>query len=259
MVDAMEGKHRLRNPILWAGNDQSGVRPMKADKNFDFYEFAGIVMPGAILIFGLAQAETLIAQTIPLKDMSLGSLGVFLILSYAAGHLLQSLGRCLEKVWWYRYGMPSDWVLENKLELINDVQRASLIKQLPAKLGLSSPVEYSSLNRKQWHSMVRQIYAAVAAQNRSARVDVMNGNYGLNRGLCVALVFVAIVAFFKVPTNWSAIGLLCFGSVLAALRMHRFGKHYAHELFVQFLQLPIPSDAGGKSPYAQSPEQTPST
>ena len=23
---------------------------MKADKNFDFYEFAGIVMPGAVLI-----------------------------------------------------------------------------------------------------------------------------------------------------------------------------------------------------------------
>ena len=62
---------------------------MKADKNFDFYEFAGIVMPGAILIFGLAQAETLIAQTIPLSDMSIGSLGVFLILAYAAGHLVQ--------------------------------------------------------------------------------------------------------------------------------------------------------------------------
>ncbi|AMV35325.1 hypothetical protein VN12_24580 [Pirellula sp. SH-Sr6A] len=75
---------------------------MKADKNFDFYEFAGIVMPGAILIFGLAQAETLIAQTVPLKDMSLGSLGVFLILSYAAGHLVQTLGGFLETAWWYR-------------------------------------------------------------------------------------------------------------------------------------------------------------
>lgn len=213
---------------------------MKADKNFDFYEFAGIVMPGAILIFGLAQAETLIAQTVPLKDMSLGSLGVFLILSYAAGHLVQTLGGFLETAWWYWYGMPSDWIRSNKLKLIHDSQRTAIISQLQTKLGLSVPADLSAIGRKEWYGITRQIYAAVAAQSRASRVDIFNGNYGLNRGLCVSLVFVAIVAIFKVPTNWSAIGLLGFGAVLAALRMHRFGKHYARELLVQFLQLPMP-------------------
>lgn len=216
---------------------------MKADKNFDFYEFAGIVMPGAILIFGLAQAETLIAQTVPLKDMSLGSLGVFLILSYAAGHLVQTLGGFLETAWWYWYGMPSDWIRSNKLKLIHDSQRTAIISQLQTKLGLSVHGELSAMSRKEWYGITRQIYAAVSAQSRASRVDIFNGNYGLNRGLCVSLVFVAIVAFFKVPTNWSAIGLLGFGAVLAALRMHRFGKHYARELLVQFLQLPMPTQS----------------
>jgi hypothetical protein len=214
---------------------------MKADKNFDFYEFAGIVMPGAILIFGLAQAETLIAQTVPLKDMSLGSLGVFLILSYAAGHLMQTLGGFLETAWWYWYGMPSDWIRSNKLKIIHDSQREAIICQLPTKLGLSVPADLSVMSRREWYGITRQIYAAVSAQNRGSRVDIFNGNYGLSRGLCVSLVFVAIVALFKVPTNWSAIGLLGFGAVLAALRMHRFGKHYARELLVQFLQLPMPT------------------
>jgi hypothetical protein len=198
-------------------------------------------MPGAILIFGLAQAETLIAQTVPLKDMSLGSLGVFLILSYAAGHLVQTLGGFMEAAWWYWYGMPSDWIRSNKLKLIHESQRATIINQLPTKLGLSAPVELEGMTRREWYGLTRQIYAAVAAQNHASRVDIFNGNYGLNRGLCVSLVFVAIVAYFKVPTNWSAIGLLNFGAVLAALRMHRFGKHYARELLVQFLQLPMPT------------------
>ncbi len=217
---------------------------MKADKNFDFYEFAGIVMPGAILIFGLAQAETLIAQTIPLSDMSLGSLGVFLILAYAAGHLVQTLGGFLEKAWWYKHGMPSDWVLKDEFKLISSAQRSALASQLPAKLGLDEPINLSTTKKGEWFGYVRQMYAAVAAKSRASRIDTFNGNYGLNRGLCVSLILVAIVALIKEPSNWGTVILLLVGAVLAALRMHRFGKHYARELLVQFLQLPMPSPNG---------------
>ena len=80
---------------------------MKADKQFDFYEFAGIVMPGAILLVGLTQVSPKIAAIIPSKDMSLGSLGLFLILAYATGHLLQAAGNLVESVWWFFPGMPS--------------------------------------------------------------------------------------------------------------------------------------------------------
>ena len=213
---------------------------MKADKNFDFYEFAGIVMPGAILIFGLAQTETLIAQTVPLKDMSLGSLGVFLILSYAAGHLLQTLGVFLEKAWWYWHGKPSDWILANKLKLIHDWQRDAIISQLPIKLGMPGIVDLSKISRQQWRGITRQIYVAVSSKNRTLRIDIFNGNYGLNRGLCVALIVVALVALVKSPTgNWGTVLLLLFGALLAVLRMHRVGKQYASELLVEFLQLPM--------------------
>jgi hypothetical protein len=214
---------------------------MKADKNFDFYEFAGIVMPGAVLIFGLAQAETLIAQKIPMSDMSLGSLGVFLILAYAAGHLVQTLGGLLEKAWWYKHGMPSDWILKNEFKLISSAQRSALVSQLPAKLGLSEQIDLSTIKQGEWFGYVRQMYAAVAAKSRASRIDTFNGNYGLNRGLCVSLILVAIVALVKAPSNWGTVVLLVVGAVLAAFRMHRFGKHYARELLVQFLQLPMPS------------------
>lgn len=227
---------------------------MKADKNFDFYEFAGIVMPGAVLIFGLAQAETLIAQTIPLTDMSLGSLGVFLILAYAAGHLVQTLGGFLEKAWWYKHGMPSDWILKDEFKLISSAQRSALASQLPAKLGLTEPVDFAMTKKSEWFGYVRQMYAAVAAKGRASRIDTFNGNYGLNRGLCVSLILVAIVALIKAPSNWGTVILLLVGAALAALRMHRFGKHYARELLVQFLQLPMPSPSGDDKPDEKASE-----
>lgn len=214
---------------------------MKADKNFDFYEFAGIVMPGAILIFGLAQSEALISQTIPLSNMSLGSLGVFMILSYAACHLVQSVGGFLEKFWWWWYGMPTDWLRANRCKLISEQQRTAIQTQTPLKLGLSVKLDLDKVSKRDWFGYTRQIYATVHSCNKSARVDTFNGNYGLNRGMCVSLLLVAAVVLIKSQSNWVAASLLVVGALLGALRMHRFGKHYARELFVQFLQLPMPA------------------
>lgn len=215
---------------------------MKADKQFDFYEFAGIVMPGAILLVGLTQVSPKIAAVIPSKDMSLGNLGVFLILAYAAGHLLQAAGNLVENLWWYLPGMPTDWVRTDTGHLLSPGQRSTLQEQLPAKLGLSSSFSFDNVDPKAWFGITRQVYAAVAAAGRSGRVDTFNGNYGLNRGLGASLLIVAIILLTDDRSNWPyAIGLAA--AALAALyRMHRFGRHYARELFVQFLQLPIPPE-----------------
>jgi hypothetical protein len=219
---------------------------MKADKQFDFYEFAGIVMPGAILLVGLTQVSPKIAAIIPSKDMSLGSLGLFLILAYATGHLLQAAGNLVESVWWFFPGMPSDWVRTGTGHLLSPGQRSALQEQLPAKLNLSSTFSFDRVDAKAWFGITRQVYAAVAAAGRSTRVDTFNGNYGLNRGLGASLLVVAIILLIDDRANWPyAVGLAA--AALAALyRMHRFGRHYARELFVQFLQLPMPPESQQK-------------
>jgi hypothetical protein len=46
------------------------------------------------------------------KDgVTLGQFGIFLLLSYAAGHFIAALGNVLESALWRPFGgMPSDWV-----------------------------------------------------------------------------------------------------------------------------------------------------
>jgi hypothetical protein len=219
---------------------------MKADKQFDFYEFAGIVMPGAILLVGLGQVLPPLAAMVPVKDMSLGSLGIFLILSYAAGHIVQTLGNLIENLWWYFPGMPSDWVRTDRGHLLSESQRTLLQEQLPAKLSLPAPFSFASVNAKGWFAITRQVYAAVAAAGRASRIDTFNGNYGLNRGLGASLLAVGVVVLFADRSNWPyTLGLLAV-AFAALYRMHRFGRHYARELFVQFLQLAMPEGADQK-------------
>jgi chromate transport protein ChrA len=222
---------------------------MKADKQFDFYEFAGIVMPGAILVAGLAQAVPQVGSIIAVKDMTLGTLGLFLILAYAAGHLIQTVGNLIENLWWSCFhGMPTDWVRTNRGHLLSDNQRTALERQIPAKLGLTGTITLSQSDQRQWFSITRQIYAAVAAANRSTRVDVFNGNYGLNRGLAASLLVVATVVFVENHANCPfAVGLI-IAAAAAIYRMHRFGRHYARELFVQFLQLSPPDSSKQPAP-----------
>lgn len=219
---------------------------MKADKQFDFYEFAGIVMPGAILLVGLAQVLPPLAALIPAKDMSLGTLGLLLILSYAAGHLIQTVGNILDGLWWCLPGMPSDWVRTDRWQLLSPPQRALLEEQIPAKLGYAEPFALKSLNAKDWFGITRQIYAAVSGAGRASRVDTFNGNYGLNRGLAASLLTVAVVVLIASRANWPYSAGLVVAASAALYRMHRFARHYARELFVQFLQLPVPPEAQQK-------------
>jgi hypothetical protein len=219
---------------------------MKADKQFDFYEFAGIVMPGAILIAGLSRVIPSVGAVIAVKDMSLGSLGLFLILAYAAGHVLRSIGNFIEFLWWYFPGMPTDWVRTDRGHLLSPPQRSALEQQLPKRLALEGTFSFSCVTAKQWFAISRQVYAAVAAATRANRIDTFNGNYGLNRGLGAAFLIVGIAVVIQDRAHWPYAVALAFAAALALLRMHRFGRHYARELFVQFLQLPLPDGTPDK-------------
>lgn len=64
------------------------------------------------------------------------------------------------------------------------------------------------------------------------------GNYGLNRGIAAGLLVVVVATLLQTPINWLAVTGVGVAAALATYRMHRFARHYARELFVQFLQLP---------------------
>lgn len=208
-------------------------------KSFDFYEFAGLLAPGAIALLAVHMAAPDLLSA-PVGELSVGGLGVFTILAYVSGHLIQSVANLVEKVWWlFAGGLPSDWIRTARgRRLLSQAQIDALPRQIQKQLVLATAPDIDGMTKNAWYGYTRQIYAAVAAASRAGRIDTFNGNYGLNRGLGTAFLVIGTCIVVDQPEQWATGAVLLVLATAALTRMHRFGKHYARELFVQFLQLP---------------------
>jgi len=206
-------------------------------KKFDFYEFAGILSPGAIAIFGISKLHPDLGLILSGEKLGLGDLGIFVILSYVAGHLLQAFGNVIERVWWFLWrGMPTDWIRSGQRELLAKTQLANLPIKLKDILQINCDSGISGLGKRDWYSITRQIYSAVQFSGRAERIDIFNGTYGMFRGIAASLLVIVAAALLELGGDHRKLYcLLTVGIILSLLRMHRFGVHYARELFVQFL------------------------
>jgi hypothetical protein len=210
-------------------------------KKLTFYEQVGIVIPGSVLLFGLLFFVPSLKDLLAKDSVSVGQLGIFVLLSYAAGHLIAAVGNWGENLLWMPFGgMPSNWVIQQKTTLLSDQQREKLPQKLQARLGITIS-SIIGLERRNWFPISRQIYSDVERNGKRDRIETFNGNYGLNRGLAGSSLVLACAAFAF--GNWQVgVGLLVFCGVYA-YRAYRFGVHYGRELYVQFLSM---SDTPGK-------------
>lgn len=234
-------------------------------RQFDFHEFMGYIAPGMLLLVGIRCVWPEAESVIPIKDISFGAFGVGIVLAYAVGQLLQSIGNIVEKCWWWFWrGMPTDWIRTGKHKLVAPAQLAQVETKVGRLLGGGS-FRLDGVDRKQWYSITRQICAAVSGAGRGGRIDIFNGHYGLCRGMASGLIVLVVLGTVITVARWiSALahaagqttqpttrpasellgcgwpGLLVAGVllVLAVHRMHHFGVLYGREVFVQFLQLP---------------------
>ncbi len=219
-------------------------------RKFDHYEFTGILVPGVAIGIGAAIAFPALLTAGSIKDLSVGGFGILFIVSYVIGHLVQAIGNFLEKIWWKVFGgMPTDWIRTNPGHFMTPEQNLLLQQKISERLQVSSS-GLDTLSSEQWATIRRQIYAEVSAAGRATRIDIFNGNYGLNRGLTVALLLTGAVLLITSPARYELVIAAFAASVLAAYRMHRYSIDYAHELLAQFLQLPA-ADASKGGGYAE--------
>jgi hypothetical protein len=199
-----------------------------------FYEQVGIVIPGSVLVFGLLLFFPTL-QTVLTKDgVSLGDFGIFVLLSYAAGHLIAAIGNVGETLFWRFFGgMPTDWITKTNTTLLSSSQVDLVEKKLQTRLGITAKVR--GLDRKVWWPISRQIYAEVAKNGKPDRIDTFNGMYGLNRGLAAATFVLACVGGAQ-GKSAIVLALLALAAVYY-YRAHRFGVYYGRELYLQFLVL----------------------
>lgn len=200
-----------------------------------FYEQVGIVIPGAILLFGLMMYFPELQAILAKDGVSLGQFGIFLLLSYAGGHLVAALGNALESVLWKLFGgMPTVWITREKTSLLSDAQIAQIEQKIQTRLGIAG-LKIRGMDRKQWWPISRQLYVDVAKNSKPDRLNTFNGNYGLNRGLAAATFALACVSFVVGQPRYG-VGLLLL-ALIFAYRAYRFGVHYGREMYLQFLVL----------------------
>lgn len=205
---------------------------------FSYYDILGVIAPGTVFLAGLLLLFGDLKSARLLEGVSVGGLGIFALLAYAGGQMVQAVGNALENAyWWFWDGMPSDWVRTGRHEHLplSDSQVEQLTEVCTSKLRLSIDSSLQDLSSDEWDGITSQIYAAVEAEDRDQRISAFNSNYGFHRGLTVAVLLLAVTAFIN---GWVWIGLAAVGAASITLyRMHRFARHYARELFVQALQL----------------------
>jgi hypothetical protein len=103
-----------------------------------FYEQLGIVIPGSFFLFGLVLLFPTWCGLLVEDGVSIGQLGIFILLSYAAGQLVAAAGNVGESLLWrLAGGMPSDWVIKSKTKLISPQQRELLEEEVRSRLHVN--------------------------------------------------------------------------------------------------------------------------
>jgi hypothetical protein len=212
------------------------VRTMKA---FDFYATVGVITPGVFFAVGmnLLYAQSYGKEILALQNISLGSLGVGLILAYTAGQLIQVIGSFIDLLSRLPKGWPTSWLRRNKGNILAKEQRKIIESRV--RIMIDHPdFSLDQVNPKDWHAITRQIHAAVDAAGRNKRVDMFNGNYGLCRGLISAGILLLAISFlFHFNPDWKILIILIVIIFVALIRLREFAIHYERELFVQYLEL----------------------
>ena len=202
---------------------------------FDPYEYIGVIIPGAAATFGGMMLFPDFANLFGKDGVQIGGLGVFVIVSFVAGHLVQAVGNLVESiVWKLRGGMPSNWVLRSDQTLIATNQRDRLNRMVSDRFGVS----FETLSPSAWRGLTREIYALCRSNNRTNRIDSFNRTYGLMRGIFAACLLVGVTSLVVQPEQWKYAVLAFSASGLACARMMRFGIYYGRELMIEFLNLP---------------------
>ncbi len=202
-------------------------------RSFDFYDFAGIVAPGVVLITASLLA---VMEPVDILDMNLGASIIFIIVAYVFGHILQGLGNWFEFVWWKAFGgMPTDWVKRKAEPLLSNDQRDKLLLIIEEKEGIKKG-NIIEMSQRDWFLLVRSMYVVIQEDGSADRIELFNRNYGLLRGVTISC-FISGTLMFAAPEGKVVYGLaLIIGGFLSLVRMHRFAKYYARELFLQYLK-----------------------
>ncbi len=235
-------------------------------RNFDFFEFTSVLVPGTVSLFGLSRFFPSAWSRAFGAEFNVGEFGLFVILAYVTGQLVQVIGHHVEKLLWLpKRGLPTDSVRHKLPEpkpgkmkergLLDPQQLKLLAVKIRETLKLVIVEDDLTKFEGNWYAITRQIYAAVRRGGLHERVDLFNAHYNMFRGMLVSFTFLLLpwgLIRFGVLGHWQplygpALGVILGSMVCSYLGLLGYGNLYGRELFVQFLELK-PDDKKAASP-----------
>lgn len=198
------------------------------NKQLTYYEFVGVLVPSVILLYF---SEIILSPAFDIELFDLAEIGeslVFLIVAYGIGHILHALGNIFESIiWWSVNGKPTNWITKPQRffrDLFDESDQQRILDKIKEDYSLVDNKDYGML-----------IYCKLHSLGKHERIDIFNGNYSLYRSLCVVFILLLIESSIVGMWLWSIVILVVL--LLCHLRMIRFAKHYAKELYRSYLNL----------------------
>lgn len=203
--------------------------------SFDAYEYVGVIIPGALptLVASLLVPE--VASLISSEGVELGTLGIFLIMSFVVGHVVQLIGNWIETIEGLLGWGKDSLVLNEKRRPIDDFRWQRFLSALRSE----DIIGQEKLNSSLWQGIRKEVYAALQAAKRTQRIDAFNRTYGMCRGMVAGTILTIGIVLVLGGTEHQSKALLTFALLTIPLyiRMRRFSRHYFTEIVSQFLAL----------------------
>ncbi len=205
---------------------------------FDKQDFTATLVPGLVVVVATVLLLPHVSVLHLLTSLSIGGFLLLLVLSYAAGLIIQAVAGVLESLWWKsRGGLPTARIRMQPSALLEAKQveafNAALGKQFE---GLSVPA--AELSEKEWAATTTAIYAALKERDSTTRIDELDRGRGLFSRLAAAAATVVFVVIFVAPFGWKWFlpAIVILG--LTLYRMGVLGERHAQELYTEYLKAP---------------------
>jgi hypothetical protein len=200
---------------------------------FDPYEFIAVMVPGALPTLTISLLVPDVAALMLSNGVELGAFGIFLVVSFVVGHVVQFFGNMIEQAeTLVTYG-PVDMAVRSTRRPVDAGQWRRFVSEIET-LGLTTQL---GPTHETWPGIRREVYARLSADGRTERIDMFNRTYGLCRGMVAgALLSSGIILFLGETDSWK--NALLIGALLAVplyVRMRRFSRYYLNEIVSQFL------------------------
>jgi hypothetical protein len=193
-------------------------------EKLNIYEYVAVIVPGVVFLFGLGVMlpESYVFHRM-MMPQDMGTAAVHLFLAFALGHMLQVIGQHLHAYYWSDFGgFPTDWPFSRQHKELSPALQQVVLEA-------SGQSEVTDLF--EWRRAVATVRSLVTTEGFASRLETFHANYGMFRSTVVAGVLLLLVMPWCKLDFWLVCPLIVAGVLVSLLGMHRFGVHYARELF----------------------------